>query len=153
MFMSSRKKLKGRVIDLPFNETLVIIPHLKFRDLREIFDGYKLILSPSESDIEHREYKIKKGDIQVGKLIIPNPKFFENPSIGIYVDKKHEEEVFQSIGLETHEYRCPSCGSDKRPVAIRAPASYGRRPYSTELSYNCPVCGNEFWPERIKKIR
>jgi len=148
--MSKKSKLKPILMHLFPNELYIVAQHETFRTLREIFDDYKLVLSHSE--IDRREYLIKRDGAKVGKLVSCHSGFFENPHIEIWVGVQYQDEFLKSTGIESIKRKCLLCGSEKEPIAKRASVSHGRRPYSAVFSFNCPDCGNEIFPKRRLKM-
>jgi len=147
-----------------FGSLIIINGYIPFRKLRRALKDFRLVLSPQDSDIFHEEYRLKKDDEIVGWITLARKKEFQvsdyislvtEPGIVIEIDYKYKDDVINSlkgiVDLRRTLNRCPACGSRKPPIAKRTPASYGRKPYSTELSYNCPDCGYEYWPERGRR--
>jgi len=157
-----KQKLNLTRIDFPLDDSLILLgDYIPFSILKQMFRRYKLILSPSDSDIIQDVYYVKKDKTMIGTVSVIREKEFPvgslttyitQPSTSIIIDGKYRDEVLEAIQerfeLKSQKFRCPNCKSTVKPIAKRAVASYGRRPYSTELSYNCPKCGYQFWPRK-----
>jgi len=156
----SKTRINATIIDDPFTDGLLILGEsIPFRILQRMFHDYRLILYAPDSDIVKDVYHIKKEMTKIGTVTVVIEKEFPvglftkyitRPSVSIMVDRKYKDKVLESIqqnfDLAKQIFKCPRCQTEDEPVAKRQSASYGKAPYSVELSYNCPECGHQYWP-------
>jgi uncharacterized protein with PIN domain len=159
-YIMPKRKLNANIYNFPSVDLLIFADYIPFKTLRKIFMDYRLILSARDSDITHDEYMIKKDKTSIGRIslskkkelpVTPSTSYLVSPGTVIEVERDYKDKILENIKEMfelQHKQECPNCGTEKRPLANRETIGHGRKPYSTEISYNCPDCGYQYWPRK-----